>query len=195
MFRKWIIIVALSGFNMLIHVINSISMGTGHSLECCHDNMFILDNEIFTLDTFLFQDQLSAVEEESNAIAGSEVEPLKKTIADKDREIIELSGELQTLQAQLQTVGKYPSEEEEEEVYRLMVETSELTAKLVEAEGEKWERESRLVAAHQKMELLQQLIAELREKKSTASQVDCCVHCVESYEIFIFFLATNFNYE
>ena len=83
---------------------------------------------------FLFQEQLSAVEEEeSNAIAGSEVEALKQTIADKDREIAELSGQLQTLQAQLQTVGKYPSEEEE--VYRLMVETSELTAKLVEAEG------------------------------------------------------------
>jgi len=32
MFRQWIIIVALSGFNMLIHVIDSISMGTGHSL-------------------------------------------------------------------------------------------------------------------------------------------------------------------
>ena len=116
-------------------------------------------------------------EEESNAIAGSEVEALKQTIADKDREIAELSGELQTLQAQLQTVGKYPSEEEEEEeVYRLMVETSELRAKLVEAEGEKWERERQLVAAHQKMELLQQLIAELREKKSAASQVDCCAH-------------------
>ena len=122
------------------------------------------------------------MEQESNAIAGSEVETLKRTIADKDREIAELSGELQTLQAQLQTVGKYPSEEEEEEeVHRLMVETSELRAKLVEVEGEKWERERRLVAAHQKMELLQQLIAELREKKSAASQVDCCVHCVETF--------------
>ena len=111
------------------------------------------------------------MEEESNAIA----EVLKQTIADKDREIAELSGELQRLETQLQTLGKYPSEEEEEEVHRLMVETSELRAKLVEAEHEKWERERRLVAAHQKMELLQQLIAELREKKSTASQVDCCV--------------------
>ena len=82
------------------------------------------------------------MEEEFNAIAGSEVEALKQTIADKDSEIAELSGELQTLQVQLQTVGKYPSkEEEEEEVYRLVVETSELRAKLVEAEGEKWERE------------------------------------------------------
>ena len=127
-----------------------------------------------------FQDQLSAVEEESNGIAGSEVETLKNNIADKDREIAELSGELQTLQAQLQTVNKHPSEEkEEEEVYRLMVETSDRRSRLVEAEGEKWERERQLVAAHQKMELLQQLIAELREKKSAASQVDCCVHCVE----------------
>ena len=122
-----------------------------------------------------FQDQLSAVEEESNTIGGSEVEALKQTVADKDREIAELSGDLQALQTDLQIVGKYPSEEEEEEeVYRLMVETSELRAKLVEAEGEKWERERRLVAAHQNMELLQQLIAELREKKSAASQVYCC---------------------
>ena len=139
--------------------------------------MFILDNEIFTLDTFLFQNQLSAVEEEeSNTIGGSEVETLKQTIADKDREIAELSGELQILQAQLWTVDQYRSEEEEEEeVYRLMMETSELRAKLVEAEHEKWERKRQLVAAHQKIELLQQLIAELREKKSAASQVYCCV--------------------
>ena len=124
------------------------------------------------------------MEEESNAIAESEMEALKQTVADKDREIAELSEELQILQAKLQTVGDYPSnmkdEEEEEEVHRLMVETSELRAKLVEAEHEKWERERRLVSAHQKMELLQQLIAELREKKSAASQVDCCVHCVET---------------
>ena len=123
-----------------------------------------------------FQDQLSAVEEESNTIGGSEVEALKQTVADKDREIAELSGDLQALQTDLQIVGKYPSEEEEEEeVYRLMVETSELRAKLVEAEHEKWERKRQLVAAHQKIELLQQLIAELREKKSAASQVYCCV--------------------
>ena len=116
------------------------------------------------------------MEDEFNAIVGSEVEALKQTVADKDRKIAEVSGELQTLQAQLQTVGKYPSKEEEEEgVYRLVVETSELRARLVEVEGEKWERERRLVAAHQKMELLQQLIAELKEKKSAASQVDCCV--------------------
>ena len=98
------------------------------------------------MDTFLSKDQLSAVEEESNKIAGSEVEALKQTIADKDREIAELSGELQTLQAQLQTVDKYPSEEKEEEVHRLMVETSELRTKLLEVEGEKWERERQLEA-------------------------------------------------
>ena len=103
----------------------------------------------------------------------------RETIADKDREIAELSGELQTLHAQLQTVSKYPSEEEEEEeVYRLMVETLDLRAKLVKAEDEKQEGKRQLVAAHQKMELLQQLIAELRETKSTAPQVDCCVHAI-----------------
>ena len=144
----------------------------------CH---VILDNEMFTVDTFLSQDQLSAMEEQSNKIAGSEVEALKRTIADKDREIAELSGELQTLQAQLQTVDKYPSEEKEEEVNRLMVETSELRVKLVEVEGEKWERERQLEAIHRQMEHLQQLIADLREKKSVASKVDCCVQCVSSY--------------
>ena len=109
------------------------------------------------------------------------MEALKQTIADKDREIAELSGELQTLQAQLQTVDKYPSEEKEEEVYRLMVETSELRAKLVEVEGEKWERERQLEAIYRQLEHLQQLIADLREKKSAASKVDCCVQCVSSY--------------
>ena len=133
------------------------------------------------MDTFLSQDQLSAVEEESNIIARSKVEALKQFIADKDREIAELSGELQTLQAQLKTVDKYPSEEKEEEVYRLMVETSELRAKLVEVEDEKQERERQLEAIHRQKEHLQQLIADLREKKSAASQVDCCVRCVLSY--------------
>ena len=136
--------------------------------------MFILDNEIFTVDTLIFQDQLSAMEEESNVIAGSEVEALKQTVADKDREIAELSGELQRLHAQLQTVSKHPSEEEEEEVHRLMVETSELRAKLVEAEREKWERERQLEVIHRQREHLQQLIADLRERKCAASQVDCC---------------------
>ena len=125
------------------------------------------------------------MEEESNVIVVSEVEALKQTIADKDREIAELSGELQTLQAQLQTVDKYPSEEKEEEVNRLMVETSELRVKLVEVEGEKQEGERELGAIHRQMEHLQQLIADLREKKSAASKVDCCVQCVSSYEICI----------
>ena len=142
-----------------------------------HSIYVILDSEIFIVDTFLFQDQLSAVEEESIMIARSEVEALKQTIADKNREIAELSGELQTLQAQLQTVDKYPSEEKEEEVYRLMVETSELRAKLVEVESEKWERERQLEAIHRQMEHLQQLIADLRERKSAACKVDCCVRC------------------
>ena len=114
-------------------------------------------------------------EEESNAIAGSEVEALKQTVADKDREIAELSGKLQTLHAQLQTVSKYPSEKEEkEEVHRLMVETSDLRAKLVEAEDEKQERKRQLEVIHQQREHLQQLIADLRERKCAASQVDCC---------------------
>ena len=133
------------------------------------------------MNIFFSQDQLSAVQEESNVLAGSEVEALKQTIADKDREIAELSGELQTLQAQLQTVDKYPSEEKEDEVHRLMVETSELRVKLVEVEGEKQERERQLEAIHQQMEHLQQLIGDLREKESAASKVDCCVPCVSSY--------------
>ena len=139
--------------------------------------MFILDNEIFTLNTLIFQDQLSAVKKDFNAMAGSEVEALKQTVADKDREITELSGELQRLQAQLQTVDKYPSEEEEE-VYRLMVETSDLRAKLVEAEDEKQERKRQLEVVHRQREHLQQLIADLREKKCAASQVESCVCCV-----------------
>ena len=133
------------------------------------------------MDTFLSQDQLSSVEEESNKITGSEVEALKQTIADKDREIAELSGELQTLQVQLKTVDKYPSEEKEEEVNRLMVETSELRAKLVEVEGEKQERKRQLEAIHRQKEHLQQLIADLIKKKSAASKVDFCVQCVSSY--------------
>ena len=114
-------------------------------------------------------------------LAGSEVEALKQTTTDKDREIAELSGELQTLQAQLWTVDKYPSEEKEEEVNRLMMETSELRVKLVEVEGEKQERERQLEAIHRQMVHLQQLITDLREKKSAASKVDCCVQCVSSY--------------
>ena len=114
------------------------------------------------------------MEEESNVIARSEVEALKQTIADKDREIAELSEELQTLQSQLQEIGKCQLEEkkEEDEVHRLMVEASDLRAKLVEAEGEKQEGERQLEATYQHMEYLQQLIADLGEKKCAALQVD-----------------------
>ena len=130
------------------------------------------------MDTFFCQDQLSAVEEEFNTIAESEMEALKQTIADKDRAIAELSEKLQTLHTQLQEVDNYPSEEKEEEVYRLMVETSELRAKLVEAEDEKQEGKRQLEVIHRQREHLQHLIADLREKKCAASQVDCCVLCV-----------------
>ena len=109
-------------------------------------------------------------------IAGSKTETFKKTIVDKDREIAELSGELQMVQVQLQT----EEEEEEEVVYKLTLKTSELRAKLVEAESEKQEVEIQLKAAYRQRELLQQLIAELREMKCDASQVNCCVHCVET---------------
>ena len=110
-------------------------------------------------------------------IIGSEVEAFKQTVAEKDREIVRLSEELQTLQAKLQTVVKHSSEAEEEEVYTLIVETSELRVKLVEVEDEKLEMERKLEVTHQHMELLQQLIVELREKKCTTSQVDYYVHC------------------
>ena len=62
-------------------------------------------------------------------------------------------------------------EEEEEELHRLTVETSELRAKLVEAENEKQEVERRLEATHRKTESFQELEPELREKIA-ASQVD-----------------------
>ena len=130
--------------------------------------------------SFLFKDQLSSVEEEYNAIPHSEVEGFKQTIAEREREIAELSEELQTLQARLQGVSRCQSEEEEEELHRLMVETSELRAKLVEAEDEKQEGKRRLEATHRQMESFQQLIAELREKKNAASQVvlECVCHII-----------------
>ena len=109
------------------------------------------------------------MEEEYNAIPSSEVEGFKQTIAEKERKIAELSEELQTLQARLQGVSRCQSEEEE--LHRLTVETSELRAKLVEAEDEKQEGKRRLEATHRQMESFQQLIAELREKKNAASQV------------------------
>ena len=114
--------------------------------------------------SFLSEDQLSSVEEEYNAIPRSEVDAFKQTIAEKEREIAELSEELQTLQPRLQGVSRCQSEEEEE-LHRLTVETSELRAKLVEAEDEKQEGKRRLEATHRQIEFFQQLIAELREKK------------------------------
>ena len=120
------------------------------------------------------------MEEEYNTIPHSEVEGFKQTIAEREREIAELSGELQTLQARLQGVSRCQSEEEEEELHRLTVETSELRAKLVEAEDEKQEGKRRLEATHRQMESFQQLIAELREKKNAASQVvlECVCHII-----------------
>ena len=107
-------------------------------------------------------------------IAGSEVKAFKQTIAEKDSKISELSDELHTLQSQLQGVSKcQPEEEEEEELHRLTIEISEQRAKVVKTEDEKREWERRLEATDRQMESLQQLIAELREKDSAASQVNC----------------------
>ena len=121
---------------------------------------------------FLFKNQLSSVEEE---LARSEVEAFKLAIAEKDSEIVELSKDLETLQTQLHGVNRCQSDEEEEkeeELHRLTVETSELRSKLVEAENEKQEVERQLEATHRKIESFQELVAELREKKNAASQVD-----------------------
>ena len=69
-------------------------------------------------------------------------------------------------------MNRCQSDEKEEELHRLTVETSELRAKLVEAENEKQEVERQLEATHKKIESFQELVAELKEKKSAASQVD-----------------------
>lgn len=115
------------------------------------------------------------MEEESNEIVRSEVEAFKQTIAEKEWEIAKLSEELQTLQSQLHKVKKcQPEEDEEGNLHRLMVETSELRVKLLEAEHEKQEGERRLEAIHQQMESFQQLIAELRENKNDVPQVASC---------------------
>ena len=129
---------------------------------------------------FLFKNQLSSVEEE---LAGSEVEAFKQTIAKKDSEIAELSKELKTLKTRLHWVNGYQSneeKEEEEELHKLTVETSELRAKLVEAENEKQKVERRLEAIHRKMVFFQELVTELREKKSAASPVDMEYVCPTS---------------
>ena len=100
------------------------------------------------------------------------MEALKQTIAKKDSKIAELLEELNTLQSRLHGVRRCQSEEEEEELHRLIVETSELRSKLVEAENEKQELERQLEATHRQIESFQQLIVELREKINAASQVD-----------------------
>ena len=132
---------------------------------------------VYNCVRILFKDQLASMEEEYNVIPHSEVDAFKQTIAERERKIAELSEELQTLQARLQGVSRCQSEEEEEELHRLTVETSELRAKLVEDEDEKQEGKRQLEATHRQMESFQQLIAELREKKNAASQVvlECCV--------------------
>ena len=82
--------------------------------------MAVLKEVTFRVYGFLFKNQLSSVEE----LAGSEVESFKRTIAEKDSEIAELSKELKTLQTRLQRVNRCQSDEEkeEEELHRLTVE-------------------------------------------------------------------------
>ena len=78
------------------------------------------------------------MEEESNGIVRSEVEAFEQTIAEKEWEIAKLSEELQTLQSQLHEVKKcQPEEDEEGELHRLMVETSELRVKLTRSRNTK----------------------------------------------------------
>ena len=123
----------------------------------------------------MFKDQLSVIEEESVAVAGSEAENLKRTVADKDREIALLIGGVETLQAQLRGVGncqlEKQQEEKEEAMHRLMVETSELEAKLVKVKDEKQEGERQLEAIYRQMEFLKRLVAELWKKKCSVLQV------------------------
>jgi len=107
---------------------------------------------------------------------GSHLKVFKQSIAEKDMEIARLSGKLQTLQAQLQLVTKCQSEEQEEdELHRLMLETSETRAEMVRAECTKKKVERQLEFTHQKMQLLQQLTAEVKEKKLAVSKVDTTI--------------------
>ena len=71
-------------------------------------------------------------------------------------------------------------EKEEEELHRLTGETSELRAKMIKAENEKQEVERELEATHRKTEYFQELVTELREKKSAASPVDMEYVCPTS---------------
>ena len=108
--------------------------------------------------------------------SGSHMKVFKQSIAEKDMEIARLSGKLQTLQAQLQLVTKCQSDEQEEdELHRLMLETSETRAEMVRAECTKKKVERQLEFTHQKMYLLQQLTAELKEKKLAVSKVDTTI--------------------
>lgn len=107
---------------------------------------------------------------------GSHLKVFKQSIAEKDMEIARLSGKLQTLQAQLQLVTKCQSDEQEEdELHRLMLETSETRAEMVRAECTKKKVERQLEFMHQKMQLLQQLTAELKGKKLAVSKVDTTI--------------------
>ena len=122
---------------------------------------------------------MSAVEEESIVRAGSDLKALKQSIAKNDMEIARLSGKLQTLQAQLQQVTKCQSEEQEEdEHYRLMLETSEIRAEMGRAaECNKKKGGRQLEFIHQNMELLQ-LTEELKEKKLPVSKVNTTIGMV-----------------
>ena len=179
----------------LVFTVKGVFFNSGRLLTCKNN---IIESQCTTLswqystilyhsqieihNIFHFKDQLSAVEEESISVAGPEVENLKQTIAGKDREIALLTGELQTLQSQLQGVSNCQLErqqEEEEAIHRWTVETSELKAKLVKVEGEKQEGERQLEAIYQQMEFLKRLAGELREKKCSVLQVDHYA-CVKS---------------
>ena len=116
------------------------------------------------------------MEEESDVRTGSHLKVFKQSIAEKDMEIARLSGKLQTLQAQLQLVTKCQSDEQEEdELHRLMLETSETRAEMVRAECTKKKVERQLEFTHQKMQLLQQLTAKLKGKKLAVSKVDTTI--------------------
>ena len=71
-------------------------------------------NSQIEIHIFLFKDQLSAVEEESISVAEPEVENFKQTIANKDREVALVTGELQALHAQLNGMGNSQLEKQQE---------------------------------------------------------------------------------
>lgn len=114
------------------------------------------------------------MEEESIVRAGSDLKALKQSIAKNDIEIARLSGKLQTLQGQLQQVTKCQSEEEDEH-YRLMLETRAEMGRAAEC-NKKGERQLEFI--HQNMELFQQLTEELKEKKLPVSKVNTTIGMV-----------------